>query len=69
MVKITLYKKKRFCQVDIAQFNRKFDSNLFSLLNFYFMSTRSKVMVDFVLSWLELRSELGNIWIKEIKNG
>ena len=39
--------KKRFCLVKVGQFNGKFNSNQFSLLNFY--------------SRLELMSELGNI--------
>ena len=63
MVKIIQYKKKHFCQVKVGQFNGKFNSNQFSLLNFQVMSSDSKDKVDFVFSWLELRSELGTIFL------
>ena len=40
---------KRFCKVEVGQFNGKFNSNLFSLLDYLSMAISSKVMVYFVL--------------------
>ena len=42
----------------MLQFNRKFNSNQISLLNFPSMSSSSKVVVDLIL---ELESELDNV--------
>ena len=36
---------------------------------FYLCPVVQKLLVILFLSWFELRSELGNIWMKGIKNG
>ena len=48
---------------------KNFNSNQFSIFNFYSMSSGSKVIVDLVfeLAWAEVC--MGNICIKGIKNG
>ena len=49
---------KGFCKVEVGQFNGKFNSNLFSLLDYLSMAISSKVMVYFVL---ELA--LAEVWV------
>ena len=36
---------------------------------FYLCPVVQKLLVILFLSWFELKSELGNIWMKGIKNG